>query len=156
MGIRGLAADPKEAAFYSAALDQKVCKWNEKTLIWRTTTEVSRSFAGFSLPKIAFQRLCFSCFLLFIEQFQCVSAAVHPSSQAMAAGSVNGTIFILNTKDGNIVSQLPVSQVCIGCLSFSPDGDLLAAGCQDGVMYLLPVSEGGFAYEKVSVLKVGE
>jgi hypothetical protein len=40
MAVRGLAVDPKQDYFYSAALDQKICKWDEKTLIWRTTTEV--------------------------------------------------------------------------------------------------------------------
>ncbi len=72
----------------------------------------------------------------------------------MATGSVSGTIFILNTLDGNLVSQLPVSKVCIGCLAYSPEGDFLAAGCEDGVLYVLPVYENGFSYEKVSVLKV--
>lgn len=79
---------------------------------------------------------------------------MHPSGLALATGSVNGTIFILSSQNGNIISQLPISNVCIGCLSFSPDGDLLAAGCQDGIVYLLPVYENGFSYEKVSVLKV--
>lgn len=40
MAVRGLAVDPKQEWFYSAGLDQKICKWNESNLIWRTTTEV--------------------------------------------------------------------------------------------------------------------
>ncbi|XP_054159536.1 echinoderm microtubule-associated protein-like CG42247 [Oppia nitens] len=124
LAVRGLAVDPRDACFYSSALDQKVCKWNEMHLIWRTTTES-----------------------------QCVSAAVHPSGEVLAIGSVSGVIYVMSAADGTIISQLPVSKVCIGCLAYSADGDLMAAGCQDGILYILPVLDNGLSYEKVSVLK---
>lgn len=83
-----------------------------------------------------------------------MSIAVHPSRQALAVGGVNGVIQILEANSGNLAAQLNVCKVPIVCLSYSPNGNFLAAGAHDGVMYLLPVFDDGFVYEKVSVLKV--
>lgn len=41
MAIRSIAFDPQEDLFYTASLDQKVCKWSTGALIWRTTIDVS-------------------------------------------------------------------------------------------------------------------
>jgi len=92
--------------------------------------------------------------LIFYFQSQLISIIVHPLGHALAAGSVNGIIYVLETSTGALVAQLPICKIAIVCLAYSPDGNLLAAGGQDGTMYLLPVFEKGFAYEKVSVLKV--
>lgn len=72
----------------------------------------------------------------------------------IAVGTSEGIIHILTTADGALAAQLPVTQTNICCMAFSRGGDVLAAGASDGVMYLLPASDNGFSYEKVSVLKV--
>lgn len=48
LAIRGLAVDPQYEFIYSSGLDQKVCKWNDSNLIWRTTTEVNSDFISSS------------------------------------------------------------------------------------------------------------
>lgn len=53
-----------------------------------------------------------------------------------------------------MLAQLPVCKANVTCLAYSPGGSTLAAGSIDGQMYLLPASDSGTAYEKVSVLKV--
>ena len=85
---------------------------------------------------------------------QLLSIAVHPSCQALAVGGVNGVIQILEAGSGSLAAQLNVCKVPVVCLAYSPNGKFLAAGAHDGVMYLLPVFDDGFVYEKVSVLKV--
>ncbi|KAH9400745.1 hypothetical protein TYRP_002317 [Tyrophagus putrescentiae] len=125
MAIRSIAFDPQEDLFYTASLDQKVCKWSTGALVWRTTIDV-----------------------------QAISSAVHPGGQILAIGSVNGIISILACVSGELVHHLEISAgVCIGCLAYSADGSFLVAGCQDGCLHVLPVTDDGFTYSKVSVLK---
>lgn len=86
---------------------------------------------------------------------QAISSAVHPGGQILAIGSVNGIISILACVSGELVHHLEISAgVCIGCLAYSADGSFLVAGCQDGCLHVLPVTDDGFTYSKVSVLKV--
>lgn len=87
-------------------------------------------------------------------QVQAISSAVHPSGRILAIGSVNGLVSILACDSGAVVHHLEITTVCIGCLSFSGDGTFLVAGCQDGNLHVLPASDDGFSYSKVSILKV--
>ena len=41
MAIRTISFDPQEDYFYTASLDQKVCKWSQHSLIWHNTIDVS-------------------------------------------------------------------------------------------------------------------
>lgn len=72
----------------------------------------------------------------------------------MAIGSVSGIVSILACVSGEVVHHLEIGAVPIGCMAYSADGNFLVAGCQDGALHVLPVSDDGFTYSKVSVLKV--
>lgn len=125
MAIRTLSFDSRHDTFYTASLDQKVCKWDRSGMIWKSDSDV-----------------------------QGISSSVHPDGQVLAIGSANGIISIINTVSGEIMQHLQITEVCIGCLAFSFDGNFLVAGCQDGNLHVLPVKDNGFSYNKVSILKV--
>lgn len=110
--------------FYTASLDQKVCKWHTTTgLVWRRQLET-----------------------------QGVSSAVHPNGCILAVGAVNGLVSIIETATGDTLQHLAISEHCLGCLAYSAEGNFLAAGCQDGNIYVLPVEDEGRTYSKVSAL----
>ncbi|RWS07802.1 echinoderm microtubule-associated protein-like CG42247 [Dinothrombium tinctorium] len=123
-GLRSIATHPGRTTIYSLSLDHKLCKWEFKLLVWKC-----------------------------IMEEQCASIAVHPSARIIALGTASGAIVIVNSEDGEKTSELHISEEPIGCLQFSMQGDLLAAGTQDGIIYILPVTENSFSYEKVSALK---
>lgn len=41
MAIRTTTFDPKQDIFYTASLDQKLCRWNTNLLLWKIDIEVS-------------------------------------------------------------------------------------------------------------------
>ena len=47
MAVRTISFDPNEDLFYTASLDQKVCKWSEHRLIWRSNIEASETRHAF-------------------------------------------------------------------------------------------------------------
>ncbi|KAJ6221100.1 hypothetical protein RDWZM_006912 [Blomia tropicalis] len=124
MAIRTVSVDPLNDCFYTASLDQKVCKWNQDSLIWKSNLDI-----------------------------QAISSTVHPSGQVLAIGSVSGIVSILKCSDGSIQQHLEISSICIGCMSYSPDGLFLVIGCQDGNLHVLPTEDDGNSYSKVSTLK---
>ncbi|KAI1301465.1 putative echinoderm microtubule-associated protein [Halotydeus destructor] len=111
-------------------------------------------YIGTSMNQILFGSAARATNFSLVFEDSTISIASHPSGKAVAVGTIGGLINILSAKDGTLISQLPICQSSIGCLAYSPDGDILAAGSSDGVMYLLPSSQDGYTYEKVSVLKV--
>lgn len=72
----------------------------------------------------------------------------------MATGCTNGVICVLNTVSGEFITQLSISSAVIGCLNYSPDASLLAAGTQNGILHILPVYDNGNSYDRVTILKV--
>lgn len=82
-----------------------------------------------------------------------MSSSVHPNGQVLAVGSANGIIIIINTITGEAMQYIQLTGVCIGCMSYSPNGNFLVAGCQDGTLHVIPVAENGRSYDKVSILK---
>jgi WD40 repeat protein len=79
---------------------------------------------------------------------------VHPSGETLAVGCTNGVICVLNTVSGEFITQLSISGSVIGCLDYSPDASLLAAGTQNGILHVLPVYDQGNSYDRVTILKV--
>lgn len=110
--------------YFTCSLDCKICKWNDKNLIWKSM-----------LPSA------------------CSSMALHPTGFVLAVGSADGTVYILDKVSGLLISYFPLTPVCINCLSYSRDGLLLAAGCSNGSIFILPVYERGLKYKKVSIFQ---
>lgn len=111
--------------YFTCSLDHKICKWNGKSLLWKSV-----------LPSA------------------CASLAVHPVGFVLAVGSGDGTVYIVDKISGLLISYFPLTPVCINCLAYSRDGALLAAGCANGSIFILPVSEKGLKYKKVSLFQV--
>lgn len=110
--------------YFTCSLDQKICKWQGKNLLWKSL-----------LPSA------------------CASLAVHPIGFVLAVGSGDGTVYILDKISGLLISYFPLTPVCINCLAYSRDGSLLAAGCANGSIFILPVFERGLRYKKVSLFQ---
>lgn len=111
--------------YFTCSLDCKICKWSGRNLIWKSM-----------LPSA------------------CASLAVHPVGFALAIGSGDGTVYILDKISGLLISYFPLTPVCINCLAYSRDGMFLAAGCANGSIFILPVYEHGLKYKKVSIFQV--
>lgn len=120
-----LNKQPKDYFYFTCSLDCRICKWNGTRLVWKSM-----------LPS------------------SCVSLAVHPNGFVLAVGSIDGTVYILDKISGLLVSYFPLTPVRINCLAYSSDGSLLAAGCANGSIFILPVYERGLKYRKVSIFQV--
>ena len=122
---------PKQSAsclddrlYFTCSLDCRICKWNGRQLVWKSM-----------LPSA------------------CVSLACHPLGCVLAVGSIDGTVYILDKTTGLLISYFPLTPVRINCLAYSSDGSLLAAGCSNGSIFMLPVDEAGLKYKKVSIFQ---
>lgn len=110
--------------YFTCSLDCKICKWQGKSLVWKSV-----------LPSA------------------CASMALHPTGFVLAVGSGDGTVYVLDKVSGLLISYFPLTPVCINCLAYSRDGSLLAAGCANGSIFILPVLERGLKYNKVSIFQ---
>lgn len=111
--------------YFTCSFDCKICKWDKNRLLWKSV-----------LPSA------------------CAALSVHPIGFVLAVGSADGTVYILDKVSGLLVSYFPLTPVCINCLAYSRDGTLLAAGCANGSIFILPVYERGLKYKKVSIFQV--
>ena len=62
------------------------------------------------------------------------SIAMHPDGYTVAVGSTDFRIYILNTRDGNVVRQIEPAEghsKTIKALAFTPDGSMLASAGED-------------------------
>jgi len=61
-----------------------------------------------------------------------VCIAVHPSGREFAVGTLNGTIAVYNVDQGKASRTFRANQSRVWTLAYSPDGDLLISGHQNG------------------------
>ncbi|CAH1772810.1 unnamed protein product [Owenia fusiformis] len=118
--VSGLTCHPTEQTFITAGLDKEVCKWALYThnLIWKSNIGL-----------------------------ECVCVAFDPQGLVMAIGTTAGRFVILDSSSGNHVASIQVGNDDITTISFSPDGKMLAAGCQDNI-FLYQVLDDGQCFRK--------
>lgn len=51
---------------------------------------------------------------------ECVSLSFHPFGAALAAGSTDGHLIVLNAEAGNTVATVRVCGSALSCLSYNP------------------------------------
>lgn len=92
----GLAAHPEDELFATAGHDKHIALWRKHKLLW--TAQVG---------------------------YECVSLAFHPFGSALAAGSTEGHLLVLNAENGAIMLTLRVCGSPLNCLGFNQSGWLL-------------------------------
>lgn len=138
----GLAVHPDDELFATAGHDKVIALWRKHKPIW--TTQVS---------------------------FECISLAFHPFGVALAAGSTEGHLVILNAESGVVAATIRVCGSPLSCVGYNPcktsnttdierttfivvlAGDLIAIASQNGSIYLFRVSRDGFSYKKSNKIR---
>ncbi|CAO1399612.1 unnamed protein product [Diamesa hyperborea] len=120
----GLAAHPEDELFATAGHDKNVALWRRHKLIW--TSAVG---------------------------YECISLSFHPFGSALAAGSSEGHLIVLNAETGSTMLTLRVCGSPLNCLEYNQVGDMIAIGSQNGSIYLFRVSRDGFSYKKVNKIR---
>ncbi|KAG8231079.1 hypothetical protein J437_LFUL011047 [Ladona fulva] len=87
----GLAVHPDDEVFATAGHDKYVALWRKHKLVWNTQV-----------------------------QYELVSIAFHPFGMALAAGSSEGHLIILNAETGSHMATVRVCGSPLTCLSFNP------------------------------------
>ncbi|CAH0604362.1 unnamed protein product [Chrysodeixis includens] len=122
--LMGLAVHPDDEMFATAGHDKNIALWKGHKLVFATQVG-----------------------------YECVSLAWHPSGGALAAGSTEGHLVVLNADAGAHVATLRVCGSPLSCLAYNSAGDTLAIGSQNGSIYLFRVSRDGFSYKKSNKIR---
>jgi WD40 repeat protein len=105
--------------------------------IW--TTQYQKDYFGFSADLGAFEinsntvnpiNAVLDASIMLESAAVCI--AIHPSKKEFAVGTLNGTIAICSVDHGNVIQTFSVNQSRVWTLAYSPDGDLLISGHQNG------------------------
>ncbi|ENN76153.1 hypothetical protein YQE_07324, partial [Dendroctonus ponderosae] len=139
----GLAVHPDDEVFATAGHDKNIALWRKNKLIW--TTQAA---------------------------YECIALTFHPFGVALAAGSSEGHLLILNAETGQIVNTIRVCGSPLNCVGFNPSesldarwfiassalkrsvgGELIAIASQNGSIYLFRVSRDGFSYKKANKIR---
>ncbi|XP_070506717.1 echinoderm microtubule-associated protein-like CG42247 [Chironomus tepperi] len=120
----GLAAHPEDELFATAGHDKNIALWRRHKLIW--TSSVG---------------------------YECISLAFHPFGSALAAGSSEGHLIVINAETGSTMLTLRVCGSPLNCLEYNQIGDMVAIGSQNGSIYLFRVSRDGFSYKRVNKIR---
>lgn len=88
--LLGLAVHPEEEIFATAGCDKNVALWRKQKLLWT----------------------CHS-------GYECVSLAFHPFGAALAVGSTEGHLLVLNAENGSTMITLRVCGSPLNCISYN-------------------------------------
>lgn len=86
----GLAAHPEDELYATAGHDKHVALWRKNKLIWTIQTG-----------------------------YECVALAFHPFGTALAAGSTEGHLLVINCDNGAVMLTLRVCGSPLNCVSFN-------------------------------------
>lgn len=86
----GLAAHPEDEVFATAGHDKHIALWRKQKLLW--STQVG---------------------------YECVSLVFHPFGSALAAGSTEGHLLVLNAENGATMLTLRVCGSPLNCIAFN-------------------------------------
>nr|CAH7721546.1 unnamed protein product [Callosobruchus chinensis] len=120
----GLAVHPDDEIFATAGHDKNIALWRKNKLIW--VTQVS---------------------------FECIALSFHPFGVALAVGSTEGHLIIINSETGVVVNTIRVCGSPLNCVGFNPSGELISIASQNGSIYLFRVSRDGFSYKKSNKIR---
>ncbi|XP_054286696.1 echinoderm microtubule-associated protein-like CG42247 isoform X2 [Macrosteles quadrilineatus] len=120
----GVAVHPDDELFATAGHDKNIALWRKHKPVW--TSQVA---------------------------FECVSLSFHPFGVALAAGSTEGHLVVLNAETGAVVATVRVCGSPLSCLGYNPAGDMVAIGSQNGSVYLFRVSRDGYSYKKSNKIR---
>ncbi|XP_058063513.1 echinoderm microtubule-associated protein-like CG42247 [Anopheles bellator] len=119
-----LAAHPDDEVFATGGHDKFVALWRRQKLIW--TTSVG---------------------------YEIISLAFHPYGAALAAGSSEGHLIVINAENGATMLTIRVCGSPLNAVEFNQVGDMIAIGSQNGSIYLFRVSRDGFSYKKINKIR---
>ncbi|XP_047113095.1 echinoderm microtubule-associated protein-like CG42247 [Schistocerca piceifrons] len=120
----GLAVHPDDELFATGGHDKLVALWRRHKLLW--SAQVA---------------------------YEVVSLCFHPFGVALAAGSSEGYLVVLNADNGAPVASVRVCGSPLNCVGYNPAGDVIAVGSQNGSIYLFRVSRDGFSYKKSNKIR---
>ncbi|XP_039440957.1 echinoderm microtubule-associated protein-like CG42247 isoform X2 [Culex pipiens pallens] len=119
-----LAAHPDDEVFATGGHDKYVALWRRHKLIW--TSSVG---------------------------YEIISLAFHPYGAALAAGSSEGHLVVINAENGATMLTIRVCGSPLNCVEFNQVGDMIAIGSQNGSIYLFRVSRDGFSFKKINKIR---
>ncbi|VVC95369.1 unnamed protein product [Leptidea sinapis] len=122
--LMGVAVHPDDEMFATAGHDKNIALWKGHKVVFAVTVG-----------------------------YECVSLAWHPGGGALAAGSTEGHLIVLNADAGASVCTIRVCGSPLNCLQYNTAGDLLSIGSQNGSIYLFRVSRDGFSYKKSNKIR---
>ncbi|KAE8743682.1 hypothetical protein FOCC_FOCC010723 [Frankliniella occidentalis] len=120
----GLAVHPDEEMFATGGHDKHVALWRKHKLVWCT-----------QVP------------------YEVVSLSFHPFGMALAVGSTEGHLIVLNAETSATVASVRVCGSPLSCLAYNPAGDVIAVGSQNGSVYLFRVSRDGYSYKRAHKIR---
>ncbi|XP_064603891.1 echinoderm microtubule-associated protein-like 2 isoform X2 [Liolophura sinensis] len=117
----GLASHPSQQQFLTCAYDKHLYLWDalSHTIIWSKAME---------------------------EPAHC--CCFHPNGNLAVVGSQSGKWKVIDLTSRDIVAAHSDGTEQIECVQYSPDGQLLALGSRDNMIYIYEVSEDGLKYVK--------
>ncbi|XP_029470730.1 echinoderm microtubule-associated protein-like 3 isoform X3 [Rhinatrema bivittatum] len=117
----GLATHPSQNIFLTCSYDKQVCMWqsSEHALTWSTILEETGLCADF-----------------------------HPSGKVAAVGLNTGRWLVLDTETRQVVSHYTDGNEQLSAVRYSPDGNFLAVGSHDNLIYIYSVAENERKYSR--------
>jgi WD40 repeat protein len=73
--------------------------------------------------------------------YECISLSFHPFGSALAAGSSEGHLIVVNAETGSTMLTLRVCGSPLNCLEYNQIGDMVAIGSQNGKFFSLTEEE---------------